>query len=96
MTPREGSKSSRRNTHRNSDSLHLLKAGNLIGFLLFFLWRIRMTQGSIKSIGGQAVIEGVMMKAPKNRTVAVRDQKGSIHLKNKRLKEVLKLEEENA
>ena len=34
-----------------------------------------------KNIGGQAVIEGVMMKAPRNWTVAVRDQKGEIHLK---------------
>jgi uncharacterized protein YqhQ len=35
----------------------------------------------MKNIGGQAVIEGVMMKAPRNWTVAVRDQKGEIHLK---------------
>ncbi len=33
----------------------------------------------IKSVGGQAVIEGVMMRSPKNWTVAVRDQKGEIH-----------------
>jgi len=42
----------------------------------------------IKSIGGQAVIEGVMMKSPKNWTVAVRDQKGSIHLKKEKLNEL--------
>ena len=35
----------------------------------------------IKNIGGQAVIEGVMMKASRNWTVAVRDPKGEIHLK---------------
>ncbi len=47
-----------------------------------------MTRGSIKNIGGQAVIEGVMMKAPKNWTVAVRDQKGNIHLKKEKLTEI--------
>jgi uncharacterized protein YqhQ len=47
-----------------------------------------MTQSKIKSIGGQAVIEGVMMKSPKNWTVAVRDQKGSIHLKKEKLTEI--------
>ena len=47
-----------------------------------------ITQGRIKSIGGQAVIEGVMMKSPKNWTVAVRDQKGTIHLKKERLAEI--------
>ena len=47
-----------------------------------------ITQGRIKSIGGQAVIEGVMMKSPKNWTVAVRDQKGNIHLKKERLAEI--------
>ncbi len=40
----------------------------------------------MKNIGGQAVIEGVMMKAPKGWTVAVRDQKGAIHLKIETLK----------
>lgn len=39
----------------------------------------------MKNIGGQAVIEGVMMKAPKGWTVAVRDQRGDIHLKVERL-----------
>jgi len=47
-----------------------------------------MTQSKTKSIGGQAVIEGVMMKSPKNWTVAVRDQKGSIHLKKEKLTEI--------
>ncbi len=42
----------------------------------------------MKSIGGQAVIEGVMMKSPKNWTVAVRDQKGGIHLKKEKLREL--------
>jgi uncharacterized protein YqhQ len=50
-----------------------------------------MTQGKLKSIGGQAVIEGVMMKSPKNWTVAVRDQKGNIHLKKERLTEIPRL-----
>lgn len=35
----------------------------------------------MKNIGGQAVIEGVMMKSPKGWTVAVRDRKGEIHIK---------------
>ncbi|MEW6109736.1 MAG: DUF1385 domain-containing protein [Nitrospirota bacterium] len=39
----------------------------------------------IKNIGGQAVIEGVMMKAPGNWTVAVRDRKGDIHIKREQL-----------
>jgi uncharacterized protein YqhQ len=42
----------------------------------------------LKNIGGQAVIEGVMMKSPGNWTVAVRDQGGAIHLKRERLKPV--------
>jgi uncharacterized protein YqhQ len=33
------------------------------------------------TVGGQAVIEGVMMKAPNGWSVAVRDQKGEIHIK---------------
>lgn len=37
----------------------------------------------MKNIGGQAVIEGVMMKAPGGWTVAVRDQRGEVHLKIK-------------
>lgn len=40
----------------------------------------------MKNIGGQAVIEGVMMKAPKGWTVAVRYQKGEIHLKTETLR----------
>lgn len=40
----------------------------------------------MKNIGGQAVIEGVMMKSPKGWTVAVRDQKGEIHIKRETLK----------
>lgn len=43
-----------------------------------------------KSVGGQAVIEGVMMKSPKNWTVAVRDQKGNIHIKKEKLTELPK------
>lgn len=48
----------------------------------------------MESIGGQAVIEGVMMKSAKGWTVAVRDQKGEIHIKKevqKRLPRVLRL-----
>lgn len=40
----------------------------------------------IYNIGGQAVIEGVMMKSRTGWTVAVRDQKGEIHLKAEQLK----------
>lgn len=46
-----------------------------------------MTQNKTMSVGGQAVIEGVMMKSPKNWTVAVRDPKGGIHLKKEKLSE---------
>lgn len=35
----------------------------------------------MKNVGGQAVIEGVMMKAPEGWSVAVRDPKGEIHVK---------------
>jgi uncharacterized protein YqhQ len=48
----------------------------------------------MKNIGGQAVIEGVMLKAPMGWTVAVRDQKGEIHLKSEfleKLPQVLRL-----
>lgn len=50
-----------------------------------------MTQGKVMSVGGQAVIEGVMMKSPRNWTVAVRDQKGSILLRKERLAEIPRL-----
>lgn len=43
------------------------------------------------NIGGQAVIEGVMMKVGKGWTVAVRDQKGEVHLKVVTLKLLPKL-----
>ena len=39
----------------------------------FFLAYLMITHQKIKSVGGQAVIEGVMMRSPKNWTVAVRD-----------------------
>ncbi len=39
----------------------------------------------MKNIGGQAVIEGVMMKSPGYWSVAVRDQKGEIHIKRETL-----------
>jgi len=45
----------------------------------------------MKNIGGQAVIEGVMMKSPKGWTVAVRDAKGDIHVKREQLSEFPKL-----
>lgn len=41
----------------------------------------------MKNIGGQAVIEGVMMKARKGWTVAVRGPKGYIHVKKEGLSE---------
>ncbi len=40
----------------------------------------------MKNIGGQAVIEGVMMKAQRGWTVAVRDEKGEIHLKREEIR----------
>ncbi len=39
----------------------------------------------MKNVGGQAVIEGVMMKSSGNWSVAVRDQSGTIHIKEERL-----------
>jgi uncharacterized protein YqhQ len=42
----------------------------------------------MKHIGGQAVIEGVMMKARRGWTVAVRDPSGGIQLKREPLKEL--------
>jgi len=47
-----------------------------------------ITHQKIKSVGGQAVIEGVMMRSPKNWTVAVRDPKGTIHLLKEKLTEM--------
>ncbi len=48
---------------------------------MFLLW----SDNRPKNIGGQAVIEGVMMRSPKHWTVAVRDPRGIIHLKKERL-----------
>ncbi len=45
----------------------------------------------MKNIGGQAVIEGVMMKGRKGWTVAVRDPKGEIHVKKEELSELPKV-----
>lgn len=45
----------------------------------------------MKNIGGQAVIEGVMMKGRKGWTVAVRGPQGEIHVKKERLTELPKL-----
>ncbi len=42
----------------------------------------------MKNIGGQAVIEGVMMKSPAGWSVAVRDPKGEINLKTVRTKKM--------
>jgi uncharacterized protein YqhQ len=42
----------------------------------------------MENIGGQAVIEGVMMKSRKGWTVAVRGTKGDIHVKRERLKNI--------
>jgi len=47
-----------------------------------------VTHKKIKSVGGQAVIEGVMMRSPGNWTVAVRDQTGTIHLLREKLAEM--------
>jgi uncharacterized protein YqhQ len=45
----------------------------------------------MKNVGGQAVIEGVMMKGRKGWTVAVRDPKGEIHVKREELSELPRL-----
>ncbi len=42
----------------------------------------------MENIGGQAVIEGVMMKSRKGWTVAVRGSKGEIHVKKELLKDI--------
>jgi len=42
----------------------------------------------MENIGGQAVIEGVMMKSRKGWTVAVRGPKGEIHVKKELLKDI--------
>lgn len=56
------------------------------GFFLGYTWAAINIRGEMKNIGGQAVIEGVMMKGNSSWTVAVRDQKGDIHLKTETLK----------
>ena len=45
----------------------------------------------MEKIGGQAVIEGVMMKSRRAWAVAVRDPRGEIHVKKERLKELPRL-----
>lgn len=40
------------------------------------------------AVGGQAVIEGVMMRSPNHYVVAVRDEKGKIHTQEKKFKSV--------
>ncbi|MEW6066747.1 MAG: DUF1385 domain-containing protein [Nitrospirota bacterium] len=45
----------------------------------------------MKNIGGQAVIEGVMMKGRKGWTVAVRSPKGDIHVKQEKLRQLPKI-----
>lgn len=45
----------------------------------------------MEKIGGQAVIEGVMMKSRKGWTVAVRGPKGDIHVKREALKSIPKI-----
>lgn len=42
----------------------------------------------MERIGGQAVIEGVMMKSRRAWTVAVRDPRGEIHVKRERLRDL--------
>jgi uncharacterized protein YqhQ len=42
----------------------------------------------MKNVGGQAVIEGVMMRARRGWTVAVRDPKGDIHVKREPLRDL--------
>ena len=43
-------------------------------------------QGKRTSIGGQALIEGIMMRGPFRQAIAVRDQDGKIVLKEEELK----------
>ena len=45
----------------------------------------------MKNIGGQAVIEGVMMKGKKGWTVAVRGPKGDIYIKREGLSDLPKI-----
>ncbi len=63
---------------------------NICIILTAFLGLIRKFNMG-KNIGGQAVIEGVMMKSPRGWTVAVRDMKGDIHVKKERLLELPRL-----
>ena len=54
---------------------------------------LMLTQ-KVRNVGGQAVIEGVMMRGPSKWSVAVRDTKGKIHLKSsgiKRLPGILRM-----
>lgn len=63
--------------------------------VLFLRRGIGSGRGSLKTImkniGGQAVIEGVMMKGRKSWTVAVRSPKGEIHVKTEELSELPKI-----
>lgn len=49
-----------------------------------------MTMNTSHNIGGQAVIEGVMMRSPGIWSVAVRDPKGTIHLRREQLRSLPK------
>ncbi len=49
-------------------------------------WLLNLAAKKPKQIGGQAVIEGVMMKAPEGWSVAVRSPEGNIRTKKEKLK----------
>ncbi len=49
-------------------------------------WLLNLTAEKPKQVGGQAVIEGVMMKAPEGWSVAVRSPDGDIRTKKEQLK----------
>ena len=51
---------------------------------LLMSWMIQ-AEGIDFAVGGQAVIEGVMMRSPNNLTIAVRKQDGSIKVKKRKL-----------
>jgi uncharacterized protein YqhQ len=85
MTLREEWRSSKENTRKSRYFLGRKKAGNLNRFPAFFCIK-KTEKEKMKNIGGQAVIEGVMMKSPNNWTVAVRDPRGAIHLRKEGLK----------
>lgn len=56
--------------------------------IFFNNWLLNLSAEKPKQVGGQAVIEGVMMKAPEGWSVAVRDSEGNIRTKKEELKKI--------